>query len=377
MSIVHALGVLLLSYPAQTVLVEWCVLPSTVHVLQNQSCSSFADLAALDVDIAAMKGETENRQIIVKLNNISGNAYSEIYFKPLVHQTLPSFVISNTSWQYWQVCYVNCKETIRYEGSGGGWRPDPLLDPPEDGVALMEGMSQPLWIGLNVPRNVPAGLYTGQIEIVVSVNEESPTLITIPVFVGVWNITVPTIRNANFSSIFSFTYENLAQFYNGTLTDEMKRDYFSFVDQQRLPGDLLYMGEPRILEDYQILEAEGAQWMNLLDVSDAARVDSVGQGNVKDCSNYSESQISHMLNVLTPAVDLVERLGLLNRSYVYGFDEAEVSCENGVRQLFGAVKSKWPSLRTVAVLDWYVSVCITVNIFVYPLVCLGCITQFI
>ena len=62
----------------------------------------------------------------------------------------------------------------RYEGSGGGWRPDPLLDPPEGGVALNEGMSQPLWIGLNVPLNAPAGLYTGQIDVVVSVNEETP-----------------------------------------------------------------------------------------------------------------------------------------------------------------------------------------------------------
>ena len=76
-------------------------------------------------------------------------------------------------------------------------------------------------------------------------------------------------------------------------------------------------------------------------------------GNVENCSNYSESQITHMIEVLTPAVDQMEELGLLNRSYVYGFDEAVASCENGVRQLFGAVKSKWPNLRTVAVLNWY------------------------
>lgn len=59
-----------------------------------------------------------------------------------------------------------------------------------------------------------------------------------------------------------------------------------------------------------------------------------------------------MIEVLTPGVTQMEKLGLLNCSYVYGFDEAPASCENGVRQLYGAVKSKWPSLRTVAVLNW-------------------------
>ena len=113
MSIVQIFGVLLLSLPAQTALVEWCVLPSTIHVFQNQSCSTFYDLAVTNVDIAAMKGETENRQIIVNLKSTNRNAlraFAKITFKPLLHLS-SSFSISNTSWQYWQVCYVNCKET--------------------------------------------------------------------------------------------------------------------------------------------------------------------------------------------------------------------------------------------------------------------------
>lgn len=55
----------------------------------------------------------------------------------------------------------------RYEGSGGGWRPDPLLDPPEVGVAIHEGLSQPFWVGLRIPRDAPPGLYNGQLVVTI------------------------------------------------------------------------------------------------------------------------------------------------------------------------------------------------------------------
>ena len=59
-----------------------------------------------------------------------------------------------------------------------------------------------------------------------------------------------------------------------------------------------------------------------------------------------------MIDTLRPIVAEVEKLGLLDRAYIYGFDENPVSCEPQVRKLFGATKAAFPALRTAAVLNW-------------------------
>jgi hypothetical protein len=43
---------------------------------------------------------------------------------------------------------------------------------------------------------------------------------------------------------------------------------------------------------------------------------------------------------------------VLNRSYVYAFDEAGPAYLPAVQLLFGTIKKRWPTVKTLAVLNW-------------------------
>ena len=77
--------------------------------------------------------------------------------------------------------------------------------------------------------------------------------------------------------------------------------------------------------------------MNLLDVSGAAR-------------NYSFPQevVDKVLQTLAPVVAALESRDLLKYAYVYGFDEMPAQYNGSLYQMFGAIKEKFPTLRTVA-----------------------------
>ena len=144
-----------------------------------------------------------------------------------------------------------------------------------------------------------------------------------------------------------------------------------------MPPDSIYVTKPRNVSEYVEMAKRGARWFSLLDVSglplsptqDGEASDSLRQSShhgihrhaddnhhprrrLGSCANYTSEYVERMLAVLEPTASALQRQGLLDRAYVYGFDENPQSCEPQVRKLFGAIKAKWPTLRTVATLNW-------------------------
>ena len=96
---------------------EWCVLPPTVHVRQNETCKTLADIASQKITWEAMRGEEEGRQILLDLEpwpaDYNLSVTLSITSGDLVSQ-LQRGKIAASSVSWWQVGYVYCKETIRY-----------------------------------------------------------------------------------------------------------------------------------------------------------------------------------------------------------------------------------------------------------------------
>ena len=70
--------------------------------------------------------------------------------------------IPAADWEVLQQGYVNCTASPVYHPSGGGWHPDPLLQIPPEGIALVPaGLAQPIYLTLCIPRDQHAGTYTG------------------------------------------------------------------------------------------------------------------------------------------------------------------------------------------------------------------------
>ena len=340
---------------------DWCVRPSTLHVRQNERCTSFAAKADAIV-LSAMRGEEENAQLLLDLHSwpsyLNMTANLSVTFTDLSLESdgrkfntgknkLTSIPGSRMRW--WQVGYVYCKQTTQYADSGGGWRPDPLLDPSSSNdIQLETGVTTPIWLSLKVPYGTAPGTYRGTMTLIISGQDPEVNALTkqVPVEATVWDIDLPQLKDAKFPAIFSFNPHALYPVY-GTAYEQVKLKFYSLFLEQRLGGGFLYTSKPTNIKDATFLANGGATWINLVDAAYVARVDSYS------CNNFKDTMVQKVLDVLAPVVAEYQSRGVLENMFVYGFDEAPKSCEQSIRKIFGAIKKRWPILRTVAALNWY------------------------
>lgn len=286
----------------------WCVVPATVRVNASAKCSEISV-----IDLAGAKGEAEHVQLVadevssVDLSAAPGGA---------------------DWWTWWQVGYVMVNETTRYEPSGGGWMADPLF-------TVDEGPG-PFWLRVTIPRDADPGTSYGEIR-VGSVRVEAT--------LTVWDLEVPPQNQSAWDKVFvagaaDNRTDSLTALY-GNYSSELQQKYYDLLTEHLMPPDDLYLSEPRPLKDYEYLRSKGQRWMGLMDVSSRPG----GDG----CANFSSEYVNSMIEDLRP---IVGELGTLEDAYVYGFDEQPRECEAGVRLLFDAVKTAFPGLKTVAVLNW-------------------------
>ena len=330
---------------------DWCVVPGTVHVLQNQTCNDYSSLAAKTVQWYAMKGEHEARQILLdtrswvpelNMSNVSvkfGDLRGE-------NDLVPSRYL-----RWFEVGYVFCRHTVRYADSGGGWRPDPLLDPStEDNIALEVSVTTPFWISILVPFRAASPEYSGEINVSIMTPESELLTQTIPVKLTVWNISLPDLKDAKFPAVFSFSPSVLSNIY-GEKTTNISQLFYRLLIDQRVGGDDLYTKEPTDIDLAETLSYTGIQWLTLYDVYGAAGIDeSMKLKGV--CVNFTSDLVAKVMSILSPVVEKYNEVGILPNMFVYGFDEVGPECEQSLRNMYGAIKTKWPQLRTMATLNW-------------------------
>lgn len=254
----------------------------------------------------------------------------------------------NLSWR--QVTYVNCKAQskkfqYRYEAKPGWW-PDPLIEAAS--FNLEPGITQPVWLALYVPKGTKPGIYKGG----VTIAYKQTAIAEIPVQVEVWNIDLPNPGRVN--TTFSFYYpfkggwhwmDVMSKIY-GKFTPELKEKYFNFLGRHRIPVDNLYLKSPMPFEDYELSMKNHGKNFNLI------------------CVPVKNKDIDSVIKQLEPFVKELEEKKLLDRFYVYGFDEYKEKSIPEIRNVFGAIKKRWPKLRTMATLCWAPSPDLPVDIWV-------------
>ena len=241
-----------------------------------------------------------------------------------------------------------CKHTTRYSDSGGGWRPDPLLDP-SGAVWLETGVTTVLWLSVSVPYGIAHGVYKGSTVFSISGHNVETLTQQIDVEMTVWNIDLPLLKDAKFPAIFSFNVKQLNPVY-GTASEELKHKFYSLLLDNRVGGDNLYTTTPTDISDASFLASRGTTWLSLYDVYGVASGMHHQQNGV--CLNFTDEMVQKVIDILTPVVAEYKTKELLSSMFVYGFDEVDKACEQSLRKIFGAIKSHWSDLRTVAVLNW-------------------------
>lgn len=399
MSVLRASSLLFLTFfGAQAALgfPDWCVVPAALHVLQNETCSSMKNYSSDKVEIFAMRGEQEDKQVLLDLrslpaqNNLTSAFTITFGELKLVNtsDSVPHATIDAASFSWWQVGYVYCKHTTRYADSGGGWRPDPLLvdnqykkddGTTSQGILLESGVTQPIWISVRVPYGIPAGKYTGNLQLTIRLSEGNILIQNVSIELTVWNIDLPSQKDAKFPAIFSFNPGSLDDIYGKEEAEEMKWKYYDLYLDQRMGGNNLYTGVPANITVASYLADKGVRWLSLMDIygvassGDTDIADIQPQLNISggsdfkvegNCLIFTDELVQKAIDLLTPVVEEYEKRNLLDSMFVYGFDEAPQTCESSVRKIYTALKQKWPKLRTVAVLNWLPSLDLPLDVWV-------------
>lgn len=354
---------------------ELCVFPLTSQIRPTSTCSdtntASSNCRTQTAIVTAQRGEIEDVQLLLRKGIDVDDIVGGLSNVTISVHNLPPFVTATT----FRVGYVKAHHSPRYAGSGGGWRPDPLL-PIKLPFSIPSSTAQPLYVTLAVDRNAVPGQYnnaTVQITCTTSNGKPcSPDPLTVALSITVLNVTLPSLKDSRIGSAWSGSWndETFQPYYPDRNVSATKHEWFDLMLSSRMPPDSIYLTKPREYSDYQYMHAKGVKWFALLDVSalplappggageeHLQPIDTFGHvghggGVTGSCANYTDEYVSRMIATLRPMVDRMDKDGMLSSAYIYGFDENPVSCEPQVRKLFGATKKAFPTLRTAAVLNW-------------------------
>jgi hypothetical protein len=240
------------------------------------------------------------------------------------------------------MCTCNVHNTTCNGGVGHrclpGWYPDPLLDVPAGGIPLVPtNFTQPIYVELCIPYDAPAANYTGSVRL----TSQQASEIDVPIKVEVWDISIPrTNESAAFNTAFRFGAHGMmsAWYPKGTPPSAQWSDWFPFLAKHRIPADDIYTHTPPTTSEFVARVASGAKHMAIMD---AGMKPPVPPGYVEQT-----------LATLAPVIGNMSALDLADRLYVYGFDEMKQEFNATVYEIYGAIKRRFPTLQTVAVLNW-------------------------
>eukprot|EP01084_Bolivina_argentea_P065406 119212_1 len=143
-----------------------CILNSMINLIYFDTCGNFKGI-----------GEYENTQLLFEYRNTFELSTISFKVSDLVNKTNNSHCISLPSSiiKLYRVGNVNCKKTIAYVFSGGGWRPDPIfeLDDSTYGsdITVSHEYTQSVWINIHIPYDTLPLIY--QRNITVSIHYSS------------------------------------------------------------------------------------------------------------------------------------------------------------------------------------------------------------
>ncbi len=225
----------------------------------------------------------------------------------------------------------------RYPEAEPGWWPDPLLA--VDHVHLRPLFAQPIWVTVYAPPGTPAGQYTGTLT--VSPQAREPTQVDI--CATVHGFSLPT--RGHLKTAFALMDGFLERVYGKPLPAGLRRRYGDFVLQHRLNPDDISRTDPPAVDDLLHYSQAGLNAFNVLNM--------VQERGAAAWVCFSEREVytppfkERLIQRLDPCVEGLRRAGLLDRAFIYTFDERGADFYPIIREYFGWVKQRYPGIRTL------------------------------
>ena len=255
--------------------------------------------------ILAVKGEVESLQLVL----LAARKDLENVVVEVGELRGPGGTISAGAVEVHPVGFVNIRHTppsrhLPLDVEHIGWWPDLILDDFPFDVRL--GDTQPVWISVRVPLAQAGGTYTAQVHI----RPGNAPAREIPLQVEVADYVLPASNPWVFKNVLSWFHVWPEKFYKKKWNPQLEQKFFDFLLERRINVTSIYGNEPyETLERYKEFAARGQNVFMLYKDHRHARM--------------KDSGAAKMRARLDPVVEGLKSQGLLDRTYVYSWDELE------------------------------------------------------
>lgn len=209
-----------------------------------------------------------------------------------------------------------------------GWHPDPILDFLQS-FDVKKNEVQPVWVRIKAPAGTAPGDYSGTITVTAS-NAPATRL---ALNVRVWGFEVP--KETHLRTAMSL-YDHFLKNAYGETTEAMRAKYEDFVLAYRINPDNIYRTSPPPLESVLRWNKQGLNAFALVCIHKPA--------GLKAGNPFPADQKAAILAKLDAVVPKLKANGLYSKAYVYGFDEIGPESYAAMKDVFGAIKAKYPDL---------------------------------
>ena len=210
-----------------------------------------------------------------------------------------------------------------------GWWPDPLLDFLDE-TDIAPGDAQAFWVRLRVPKTQPPGTYRGALEI----TAKNAPAVTFALEVEVYGFEMPDASPLP-------TAMSISDQYARKFTDDwdaMKGPWADFLADYYIDYDSLYRRGP---PDFSILERLEAQGRLV-----AFNLGFFSKGDFKaEMSDEAfAAAFDRVAARLRPAYDGAKERKILDKAYIYGFDECNQDFFPILQRISKKLKATFPEV---------------------------------
>lgn len=283
--------------------------PSSQHVFLNDLPLKIETLGASR--LLAVGGETEATQLVILAHQKDLHAV-RVTISDLA---CPAGVIPASSVEVRPVGFVRTKilaaaNPYPREFDHAGWWPDPILE--NFAFDVERSTSQPIWIAIHVPPNMPPGDYRGTIDVTTAKGDRQSATLTVEVAA----ISLP--EKWRFRNLLSWHEHWAKQFYGDRWNDALHEKFLQFLLDRRLNVISMYGNEPYATTENLVRFAQKGQNVLML-------------ASLPPEAKIRASQAVALRARLDKMIPAMRSAGVLDRCIVYGWDERQPEWYDEIR----------------------------------------------
>ena len=242
--------------------------------------------------------------------------------------------ILNTKFSIAPVCYVYC-EKPRYFTPRIGYHPDPVMEYLKK-MNLDRLKYQAYYLKIRSSKNTAAGTYRGKI----SVSAQGMKEIKIPFEVKIFNFTIPSGTPYPLALSRWSTYLGQKDPHGSpeNMTPAQKaytEKCLKIFPEYRLSPDDIYRNVPPTVEEAKKILANKGGWFNIIYVRSCGP-DQTGK--------YPQQHKERILRELKRVIPLYHKAGILDRAYIYAYDEAGKAQLPAIKDILKIITKLYPDI---------------------------------